>query len=381
MENYFDTYNKNNCNGCGTCALRCPKKAITMQEDEEGFLYPVIDKNKCINCGLCRKICSNNPLKTNDEDVYIAINKDKKILNDSSSGGMFTIIANYVLEKNGVVFGAIYDKEINVIHNYVDSFEDLSLIRHSKYVRSNIGNCYLKVEELLKNDKMVLFTGTPCQCAGLRAYLMKEYENLLTCDIICHANASPKVFNMFKQNISKKYNSKIKKIDFRNKKKYGWHSGNHMDVELVDGKVFDIPEYTKAFQHELINRPSCHNCRFCTEKRYSDFTIGDLWGIEKVSQIKDDNTGISLLSVNTEKGKLIFEQLNKSMYFEKIDNDLAFKYNHNSNVPYHKNRNKFFKKIANGSINEDNIIKYLNVYVNGRLYKRILRKIKKFFDI
>lgn len=233
MNIYFDSNNKSDCNGCGVCALRCPKKAITMVEDEEGFLYPEIDESKCVHCGLCKKVCSNNPTKINNEQTYITQNKNKDILNDSSSGGMFDILANYILDKNGIVFGVKYDNNLNVIHAYTKSKKGLEKFRHSKYVRSDLKNTYKEVEKFLKDDQYVLFTGTPCQCAGLKSYLMKDYEKLITCDIICHANPSPKVFDMFKKNLENKYSKKIINIDFRNKKKYGWHSGSHMDVFLM----------------------------------------------------------------------------------------------------------------------------------------------------
>ena len=377
MNTFFYTFQKKDCNGCGACSLRCPQSAIRMVEDNEGFLYPKIDKYKCVQCGLCKSICSNNPNKKNETKTYIAINKNKDILMQSTSGGLFSVLSTYIINLGGKVFGVRYDKNLKVVHDSCDNIENLSNFRSSKYVRSDLKNSYQNIEKELKLGKYILFTGTPCQCAGLRAYLMRDYDKLITCEVICHANPSPLIFDMFKKNISKKYNDEIKEINFRNKKKYGWHSGEHTDILFKNGTEYDIPEYTLAFLKELINRPSCHNCRFCSSNRFSDFSIGDLWGVEKVSDIKDDNTGISLLCVNTPKAEKHFKNFKNNLIIHDIDSESAFKYNHNSNVKMHPNRKKFFELVKNGKINENNIIDSLKKYTKTPIYYRIINKIKK----
>lgn len=376
LNSYFDKKEKKYCNGCGTCALRCPKGAITMVEDSEGFLYPVINESKCIHCGLCKKVCSNNPTGENIVDSYIAINNNKEVLSKSSSGGMFSVIADYVIEKGGIVYGVTYNEKLDVVHDHVEKKEELKKFQYSKYVRSDLKNSYVEIEKFLKENRYVLFTGTPCQCAGLRLYLKKDYDKLITCEIICHSNASPKIFNMYKKNVELTFGSKIKQIIFRYKK-YGWHGGNTYAI-LEDGREIEIPEFTNAFLDSLIGRPSCHNCKFCTIKRYSDFTIGDFWGIEKVDKsVKDDNTGISLLCVNTDKGKKIFEYFKKNIFYKKVDTKLAFSNNHHENVPFHSKRQKFFDEVNNGTINESNIAVSINNYLKRPLYKRVLSKCKK----
>lgn len=378
MCNFFDTYKKSDCNGCGACSLRCPKKAIKMIEDEEGFLYPTIDKEKCVNCGLCKKICSNNPVDCNQTSMYIAIAKNEDILKTSASGGMFYLIARYIISKNGIVFGCKYDNDLNAIHDYTDTIEGLTAFQGSKYVRSDLKNSYKKVEDFLKQDRYVLFTGTPCQCAGLRAFLAKKYDKLITCEIICHANASPKIYKMYKNALTKYYvKSDIKNIIFRDKKK-GWKSRS---VTIIDknNNITTENSYLKAFGRELINRPSCYECRFCSLKRYSDFTIGDAWGIDKINpSIEDKNTGISLLGVNSKNAEKIFENIKSNMIYFNVDEKIAFSYNHHENGKPTFVRKSFFNKIFNKKINEQNIILNLKVYafLSGCINK-INKTIKK----
>lgn len=225
MENYFNSYNKKLCNGCGTCSLKCPKDAIEMIEDSEGFLYPKIDQEKCIHCGLCEKVCSNFNNSNYEMKSYIVINKDEKELKISSSGGMFYLLAKYTIERGGIVFGVAYDENLNVIHKSATTIKDCKAFCGSKYVRSDLKNTYKETEEFLKAGKIVLYTGTACQLNGLKKYLVKEYDNLILCDILCHANPSPKVFKLYKSNIEKKYNKKIKDVKFRSKEN-GWRKSN-----------------------------------------------------------------------------------------------------------------------------------------------------------
>lgn len=381
MNNYFDTFDKKDCNGCGTCALRCPKGAITMKEDEEGFFYPVIDEKKCINCGLCKKICPNITKEyVNKEDTYIAVNKNKKEKKNSSSGGMFYPIAKYIIEHNGVVFGVILDDNLIAHHEYYENIEDIKKFQGSKYVRSDIRNSYIQVEKFLKENRYVLFTGTPCQCNGLKGYLMKDYEKLITCEIVCHANPSPKIFKAYLENIEIKFGKKVKNIYFRSKEN-GWRCQIPI-IEFEDDTKIEENSYFKAFVNELINRPSCYDCRFCTPLRYSDFSIADFWGIEKLnSEIEDDDTGISLLNVNTDKARNILSEIKSNLDLISVNTEQAFGYNHHKNVPMHKNRKRFFAGIEDKSINETNIIKYMNKYTRRPVYKKVLGKLKKIIKI
>lgn len=376
MNSYFDTYKKEDCNGCGTCSLICPVNAIKMTEDEEGFFYPKIDEKKCIKCNKCRKYCGNiNDKKEENEKAYIAINNSKEELDISSSGGMFYILAKYVIEKRGLVCGVTYNQNLEVIHDFADTLEECKKFCGSKYVRSDLKDTYKKTKEYLEDDRYVLFTGTACQISGLNKFLEKDYKKLILCDILCHANPSPKVFKMYIKNLEKVKNKKVKKIWFRSKET-GWKNQIPL-IEYEKGEKEEENSYFQAFVSELINRPSCSSCQFATKRRVTDFTIADFWGIEKVDSNINTKDGVSLLTVNSEKGSRIFEEVKEKMMYKKIDYNLAASFNHYKNAQVNKNRNKFFKNIVNGKINENNIIDYLKKYTKKSLYNKVTIKFKR----
>ncbi len=376
METYFDTHEKKDCNGCGICSLKCPKKAIKMIEDSEGFLYPIIDKEKCINCGICKKNCTNYNLKKTESECYAAYNINEEERKKSTSGGIFFSLAKYTIKNNGVVFGVCFDDNFNVKHDCAETIEECKKFMGSKYVKSDLNNSFKRVKDYLKSNKPVLFTGTPCQCNALRMFLGKDDDNLITCEIICHSNPSPKIYNLYKKYIERKYRSRIVSFEFRSKEN-GWK--NEMPIiKLENGKIIKDFTYFKAFGRELINRPSCHNCKFSGVNRLSDFTIGDMWGIDKLDlKLKDDNSGISLLCVNTKNGKRILNSLSKELYLEKVGIADAFKYNHHNNIAANKNRKKFFEKVRKNEIDERNIRYYLNKYSDRTLIQKVISKVQK----
>lgn len=373
---YLDNKMKNTCNGCGVCALVCPKKCIKMVEDGEGFLYPEIDESKCIKCNKCRIFCANfNNKEEKNEKAYVAINNSNEQLKESSSGGMFYILAEYTIKNNGVVFGVTYNKNLKAVHEYAETLEECKKFCGSKYVRSDLQDSYIKVKQFLDEGRKVLFTGTACQISGLKKFIGKENENLILCDILCHANPSPKVFELYIKNLEKIKNKKVKYVWFRSKEN-GWKNQTPI-IEYEDGQKEEENSYFIAFVWEMINRPSCYSCQFASKRRISDFTIGDFWGIEKVFPDIETTGGVSLLNVNSEKGSRIFDEVKEKMNYREVDYDLACSFNHYHNVSVHSNRDKFFKGISDGSINENNIIEYMKKYTKKPLYRRILGKGKR----
>lgn len=371
MKNKFlENGPKKECNGCGICTYVCPVQAITMIKDEEGFLYPHINEEKCIKCNKCKNVCSNfNIEKQYEEKVYATYTRNKDELSNCSSGGMFYIIAKYVIENDGVVFGVKYDENLKAVHDYSENLEECKKFRGSKYVRSDTKDSYSKVKEFLNQEKMVLFTGTPCQCNALKVYLGKDYQKLITCDIICHANPSPKVFEKYKEELASRKNKKIKNIYFRSKEN-GWRNQTPI-VEYEDGEKEEEATYYTAFVRELLGRPSCNSCKFATINRATDFTIGDLWGVEKIKPELSGTQGISILTINSNNAEKIFEKIKKDMNYYEINKELAYSCNHYKNVPVNKNRDKFFEKIDS----EKSIITLMKKYSKVSIISRIKRKI------
>lgn len=332
----IDIKEKKNCCGCEACVQRCPKSCITMREDNEGFLYPEIDKDICIDCGLCEKVCPviNQAEERKPLAVYAAKHKDEQIRMASSSGGAFTAIAESVIDEGGVVFGAKFNQDWDVVHSYTETKEGLGAFRGSKYVQSRIGESYKEAEGFLKAGRKVLFSGTPCQIAGLKRFLRKEYDNLLTVDFICHGVPSPGVWreylkeetarqcgekNSVLQRPIHERNALIEGISFRDKrlgwKKYSFtltfstinESGAKKSVLLSEPQNKNI--FLRGFLADLYLRPSCHACPSKSFKSGSDITIGDFWGIQNVMPEIDDDKGVSVLFTLKEQNNAIFENL------------------------------------------------------------------------
>lgn len=372
--------NKTKCCGCHACYNVCPKGAIKMQQDEKGFKYPVIDKEKCINCGLCTKVCPmlNNKQIENKPVAYACINKDENIRSKSSSGGIFTIIAEEILEKNGVVFGATFDEKYNVVHQYIEKKEDLEKFRGSKYVQSSINDTYKKAKEFLEKDRYVLFTGTPCQIEGLKKYIQKDYEKLYTQDIICHGVPSPKVWKKYLEYRESEDKEKPQNISFRNKDN-GWKLFNikfeYLKSKYKQNQNKDI--YMQAFLKNTSLRDSCYNCSFKKKNRISDITLADFWGIENVLPEMDDNKGTSLVIVNSIKGQELFEKIKDNIGFKKVDLEDAIKYNKSmiESAKKDKNREKFFENLD--KMKFDKLVKKYT-YKRG-IIRKILSRIKRIF--
>ena len=326
---------KKDCSGCGACSNVCPKQCISMVEDTEGFLYPQIDSTKCIRCDACENVCPIIKGKTKktrgSASSFVAFAKDEQIRLASSSGGLFTLFAEIVIEQGGVVFGASFDESFNVKHTYAESIEDLSKFRGSKYAQSKIGDSYKAAKAFLDSGRIVFFTGTPCQIGGLYAYLRKDYDNLITQDLICHGVPSPMVWRKYLEYCEKSANSSIKKISFRDKT-LGWkHSSLKIDFE--DGKTNSTPndenQYMQVFLKNYCLRPSCYDCAFKTIDRQADITLADAWywGDNDRFGEMDDDKGISAVFINSQKGRTIFERIKDRIEYKHVDSSVLLKHN------------------------------------------------------
>lgn len=350
---------KKDCCGCNACVQRCPKRCISMHEDSEGFLYPKVDESLCIDCGLCEKVCPvlNQRNVREPLEVFAAKNPNNEIRCKSSSGGIFTMLAERTIDNGGVVFGVGFDKNWEVEHQYTETKEGLAAFRGSKYVQSRIGETFKQAEAFLKLGREVLFSGTPCQIAGFKLFLCKEYDNLLTVDFICHGVPSPGIWHTYlnetimrlpgaagKNSVLSSLNSRsvIRGISFRDKrlgwKKFGFEiryaaskvakksvlkSANNLEETQLYEPMNKNP-FLRGFLADLYLRPSCHTCPAKKLKSESDITIADYWRIhESMSQL-DDDKGISAILVNTAKGKYVFNQINADKYPANYE-DICFK--------------------------------------------------------
>ncbi len=305
---------KSQCCGCEACRNICPRQCILMKEDKEGFLYPEVNLADCIECGLCEKVC---PVLYPEKEripvaIYAAKHCDENIRLASSSGGVFTFIAEKVIDEGGVVFGARFNDQWEVIHDYVETKEKLSCFRGSKYVQSRIGDTYKQVLHFLQSGRKVLFTGTSCQIAGLKLFLRKEYDNLLTTDVICHGVPSPKVWKRYLSEITSADSIQITNIAFRNKQN-GWHN-YFLSVKSGEKELSNIPAYSGVYSHlflaDLMLRPSCYSCPAKSGKSCSDITLGDFWGIENVCPELDDDKGCSVVLLYNPRAKYLIGGMN-----------------------------------------------------------------------
>ena len=363
--NFLDVIDKDKCTGCMSCKNACPRNAIEIVEGKDGFLYPKINKEYCINCGICKKVCPvENRLSENKNEieVYACQNKNEEIRLSSSSGGIFTLLAKKIIDQNGIVFGAAFDNNFEVEHTYTENEEELAKFRGSKYLQSKIGGNFKKVREFLENGRKVLFTGTPCQVEGLLAYLGKDYENLYTQDIICHGVPSPKVWRKYLECKSKIYKESPKEINFRRKDIAGWNA-YHMNFTFSDKTEAvhhnDDP-YMKFFLQNFDLRKTCYACNFKREKRKSDITVADFWGIKNIRPEMNDEKGTSAILVNTPKGKILFESIKDDIILTKEDFESIRTYNSCAvkSTWYNEKREEFFEDLDKLSF-EDLMKKYL----------------------
>lgn len=367
---------KHNCCGCEACVQACPIQCISVIIDQEGFNYPSVNSNKCTSCGICEKVCPTiHPYAPSKViRAYAAINENDMIRMQSSSGGLFTLIAEKILNEGGVVFGAKFDNDWNVEISYTETLKGLSEFRGSKYSQAKTGKSYIQCEEFLKSGRTVLYTGTPCQIAGLKHFLQEDYDGLLTCDIVCHGVPSPKIWYKYLREIAGEVKKTIKSISFRDKSE-GWD--NYQVIIQIQKDIIKTPyhqnPFMKAFLNDLILRPSCHECKAKAGKSHSDVTIGDFWGIESLHPDMYDNKGTSLLIINSEKGHKLLEDLNDIRIREtSLEDAISFNFAYFKSAIPNLRRDYFFKKLNSSN----SVVNLISKSLQPSVYMRIRNIIK-----
>lgn len=342
---------KNRCCGCTGCKNVCPVDAIVMVQDAYGFLVPEVDKNKCIHCGMCLKKCPviDKHKESEERPKVYAVWAEEEVRKKSSSGGMFSLAAEYVLKNDGVVCGAAFTPEWKVAHKFIEDISQLDELRGAKYVQSDIGFSYRQIKKLLGSDKMVLFSGCPCQVAALKAYLGKPHPNLITMDLVCHGVPSPQVFEKYIEEVYGKDN--LESFAFRTKDK--GYSCTVLKVKLK-GREVSYPSlkekdpYEKVFHGSYALRKACENCKFALIPRQGDITMGDYWGISDYDKKLNDGKGTSVVLVNSSKGEEVFKKVEKhAALIQETPLEAATRKNRfGTHVPVPRHREDFLKAVS-----------------------------------
>jgi coenzyme F420-reducing hydrogenase beta subunit len=343
------------CCGCTACASVCPEKCINFGSDELGFMYPVIDMDKCIGCNTCERICpslSTKKISDKYHQVIGAVSTSEEVRVSSSSGGVFTEVARYVFSKDGIVYGtSMTDDFYGAKYSAATTDAELVGLRSSKYLQSNIWGCFTEIKDLLLSGRIVAFSGTPCQVAGLKAFLKKDYENLITIDIVCHGVPSPKVWESYMLSLEKKHRSKVCNVSFRYKTP--GESGYSLKVDFINGdKLCEKCEsnlYLRGFSANLYLRESCFKCKQKGVNRESDLTLGDFWGVENYFPNLEAEKGVSIVVIHSLKGKEIIDAIRKKLMITQTDDIPLLKHNSCSvkSTPKPKNYAKFRQEFLN----------------------------------
>lgn len=349
----IDIKDKKDCCGCWACKDICPEQCISMTEDDEGFRYPLVDKDKCINCHLCEKVCpiiNVKPEVKKQQHCYVLQHKDSKILHESTSGGAFTAIASWVIEQGGIVFGAGYDENLQVVHQYTEAVEGLGKFRNSKYVQSLIGDTYIEARNFLKQGRLVCFSGTPCQLEGLLSFLRKPYDNLITVDIACYSVTSPKIFREYLSEQKERLGNGFQDVKFRDKNPYGYNY-SQMSIYRNDKQIYhegvDTDPYLRSFVSGINVRPSCYDCRFKKQYRLTDFTIWDCYDVCSYSHDMDDNRGVTRVLAHSQKAVDVLKKINDRATIIEIPVEEAMKDSKElvTSIPMNGERQPFFASI------------------------------------
>lgn len=373
---------KSMCVGCYACYSCCPQQCISMVKDGEGFRYPSIDHAKCINCNKCETVCPvihRAPAQDFSKLAFAAYSKDEAIRSKSSSGGVFSVLGQAVINQGGVVFGAAFDSSFQVHHLRIESVDEIKLLRGSKYVQSRIEDTYKEVKETLKTGQKVYFSGTPCQVDGLKNYLGKEYDHLMTQDVICHGVSSPMVWEKYLNYVRDKIHSEITQVAFRDKT-LGWKK-YAVKIEGANGTVekstFLENEMMKAYLRNVCLRPSCYECPSKGLKRSSDLTLADFWSVNDYLKGVDDDQGMDLVICHSEKGAKFWEEVAPSLVCYQVDMRAAsenFSMNHASKCP--KYRDDFMQSLDTRTF-ADAVEKYCSIPLSERIYTKLQLGMKK----
>jgi coenzyme F420-reducing hydrogenase beta subunit len=345
---------KSDCCGCASCSDICPAKSIVMQPDKEGFLYPHIDVDACINCGLCEKAC---PVITPANEILpqqvIALQlKNEDDLLKSQSGGAFWAIATVVLADGGLVYGAAFNDALRVVHQRADSLAQAEKFRGSKYVQSDTTGIFARVKLDLQSDKKVLFSGTACQCAGLKSFLGKNYDNLLLCDLVCHGTPTPLLLEKYLEYWMKKQKADVQSFEFRHYGDDGRVWGSHSEqIKFTNETIVSSKQYADLFYFNSFLRPFCHRCPYASTERISDITVADCWGAEQYTSSFECTKGVSVLFVNTAKARGIIEKIQTLCKVETVALDMVKKYQVNLDCPSKVNKHR--KKMMRMLIQKD----------------------------
>ncbi len=380
------------CCGCGACAAACHNGSINIVVNEEGFNYPVIDTVSCVECNNCRKVCPVLKEKTSlttPKTVYACSNKNQAIKDKSSSGGAFSSLAEYVILQGGVVYGFAFDDEFLVKCICVENILDLPKLYGSKYVEGTIDKAvFLDIKKQIASGRKVLFSGTPCQVAAVKSFVGINAENLITVEVICHGVPSQKVYESYLNYLKNKYKSDIKSITFRSKK-YNWEN-YATSIEFSNRKKYQKinsveSKYMRGFLLNIYLRKSCGNCKFKIDNTSADITLGDFWRIDRWHKDMYKKDGVSLVVVNSQNGKELFDKIKETIEFSEVNYETAIKCNRvlNNSNPTNPTREAFFRDFIAGDLNYEQLMKkYCHIKIHDRLLtnlglKPLLKKLLK----